>query len=76
MDSFRDNDTLCNLRYILRNWIAQSAIEKAEKDDFSQVQLLYKILSNPFVKNDEAEKVGFASPVPGWGKELVVSCSS
>lgn len=27
----------CNPRYILRNWMAQIAIEKAEKDDFTEV---------------------------------------
>lgn len=39
-----------NPRYILRNWMAQSAIEKAEKDDFSEVQLLLRILRRPFRK--------------------------
>merc|ERR1712008_350441 len=65
-----------NPRYILRNWIAQKAIEKAENGDFDMVELLYKILSNPYVENKEAEEQGFAGPVPNWSKDLVVSCSS
>lgn len=65
-----------NPRYILRNWIAQKAIEQAENGDFEMVKLLYKILSNPYVENKEAEKQGFAGPVPNWSKDLVVSCSS
>ena len=65
-----------NPRYILRNWIAQRAIEKAEKGDFSEVQLLYEVLSRPYEKQDKAEKAGYAGPVPEWSKELVVSCSS
>ena len=65
-----------NPRYILRNWIAQQAIEKAEKGDFSEVQLLYEVLSRPFEKQDKAESAGYAGPVPEWSKELVVSCSS
>ena len=65
-----------NPRYILRNWIAQKAIEQAENGDFEMVRLLYKILSNPYVENKEAEKQGFAGPVPNWSKDLVVSCSS
>ena len=66
-----------NPRYVLRNWMAQKAIEKAEKEqDFSMVQLLLKILSNPYEKQAEAETEGFADPVPDWSKDLVVSCSS
>jgi len=65
-----------NPRYVLRQWMAQSAILKAEKDDFSEVRLLHKILSNPFKIQQEAESAGYANPVPGWSKELVVSCSS
>jgi len=65
-----------NPRYILRNWIAQQAIEKAEKGDFSEVKLLYEVLSTPYVKQDKAEQAGYANPVPEWSKELVVSCSS
>ena len=65
-----------NPRYVLRQWMAQSAISKAENDDFSEVRLLYKVLSNPFKTQKEAESAGYASPVPGWSKDLVVSCSS
>ena len=65
-----------NPRYILRNWIAQQAIEKAEKGDFSEVQLLYQVLSRPYDKQEKAEEMGYAGPVPEWSKELVVSCSS
>ena len=65
-----------NPRYVLRQWMAQSAILKAENDDFSEVRLLQKILSKPFNTQKDAEAAGYANPVPGWSKELVVSCSS
>ena len=65
-----------NPRYILRQWMAQSAISKAENDDFSEVQSLLKVLSTPFKTQKEAESAGYANPVPGWSKDLVVSCSS
>jgi len=65
-----------NPRYILRNWIAQAAIEKAENDDFSEVQFLMEIFKNPYKVNQEAEKKGYASPVPKWGKKICLSCSS
>lgn len=42
---------LNNPRFILRNHIAQMAIEKAEKNDFSEARALLKLLENPF--NDE-----------------------
>ncbi len=65
-----------NPKYILRNWIAQKAIEAAEKGDFSVVQVLYRTLSNPYEIRADAEKLGFSGPVPDWSKDLVVSCSS
>jgi len=65
-----------NPRYILRNWIAQAAIEKAEDDDFSEVQFLMELFKNPYKVNHEAEKKGYASPVPQWSKRICVSCSS
>jgi hypothetical protein len=35
--------------------MAQSAIEKAEKDGFSEVQFLMKVLQHPFTISEEAE---------------------
>lgn len=32
-----------NPRYVLRNWMSESAIRKAEMNDFSEVCLLYLI---------------------------------
>uniref|UniRef100_A0A7M5WJL3 Selenoprotein O n=2 Tax=Clytia hemisphaerica TaxID=252671 RepID=A0A7M5WJL3_9CNID len=37
-----------NPRVVLRNYLAQEAIEAAENDDFSKVNDLLKILENPF----------------------------
>ncbi|KAG2449256.1 hypothetical protein HYH02_006001 [Chlamydomonas schloesseri] len=37
-----------NPRFILRNWIAQQAIEKAEKGDYSEVARVFALLRNPF----------------------------
>jgi len=77
----RDEDRLpkmqaVNPRYILRNWIAQVAIEKAEEDDFSEVQFLLEIFKNPYKVNQEAEKKGYGSPAPEWSKKICLSCSS
>ncbi|XP_038046390.1 protein adenylyltransferase SelO, mitochondrial-like [Patiria miniata] len=37
-----------NPRFILRNYIAQNAIEAAEKGDFSEVQRVLKLLETPY----------------------------
>jgi len=65
-----------NPRYILRNWIAQAAIQRAEEDDFSEVQFLLQLLTNPYRINHLAEQKGYASPPPKWSAKLVLSCSS
>lgn len=65
-----------NPRYVLRNWMAESAVRKAENNDFSEVRLLHQVLQHPFRKQAVAEKAGYASRPPSWAKELKVSCSS
>ncbi|TMS09064.1 UPF0061 protein [Larimichthys crocea] len=65
-----------NPRYVLRNWMAESAIKKAEMNDFSEVELLHHILSSPFVTQETAEEAGYAARPPLWAKRLKVSCSS
>lgn len=43
-----------NPKYVLRNWMAQIAIEKAEGGDYSEVNQLLTTLSDPFaVREDE-----------------------
>ena len=37
-----------NPRFVLRNYLAQQAIAKAEKGDFSEVNKLYRILQDPY----------------------------
>ena len=65
-----------NPRYILRNWMAQAAIEKADEGDFEEVRKLLKVLKRPFAMQKEAEEAGYARPPPRWAKEIRVSCSS
>jgi uncharacterized protein YdiU (UPF0061 family) len=63
-----------NPAYVLRNYMAQEAIEAAENGDFSEVELLLTILKNPFITRPEAEK--YAGLPPDWASEITVSCSS
>lgn len=39
-----------NPTFILRNWIAQAAIEEAEKGNYSGVRTVLKMLTNPYDK--------------------------
>ncbi|XP_077158836.1 protein nucleotidyltransferase YdiU-like isoform X6 [Paroedura picta] len=65
-----------NPRYVLRNWMAESAIRKAERNDFSEVHLLLRVLQHPFKTQTVAERAGYAQRPPAWAKEIKVSCSS
>ena len=62
--------------YILRNHMAQKAIELAERDDFSEVERLFKLLSQPFTKQVDLEKAEDLAPLPSDVPEISVSCSS
>lgn len=63
-----------NPKFILRNHLAQRAIEMAQQDDFSEVNRLQGILSRPFDEQAEFERYALA-PLPD---EVVsdLSCSS
>lgn len=62
--------------YILRNHMAQKAIELAERNDFSEVDRLFKLLSQPFTKQVDLEKAEDLAPLPSDVPEVMVSCSS
>lgn len=62
--------------YILRNHIAQKAIELAERNDFSEVERLFNLLSQPFERNVALEKTEDLAPLPNDVPEVMVSCSS
>ena len=64
-----------NPKYILRNYLAQVAIGKAEKErDFSEVDRLLKLLGRPF--DEQPERADYAAPPPDWAQHISVSCSS
>lgn len=64
-----------NPRYVLRNHMAQRAIEAAEQDDFSEVNRLFQILANPFEQHP-LERPEDLAPLPSDVPEVAVSCSS
>lgn len=62
--------------YILRNHMAQKAIELAERNDFSEVERLFSLLSQPFTRQTDLEKPEDLAPLPSDVPEVMVSCSS
>ena len=64
-----------NPKYILRNYLAQNAIEKAGKNrDFSEIDRLLNLLVKPFDEQPEMES--YAATPPEWAQQIEVSCSS
>ncbi|MBV6753164.1 YdiU family protein [Pseudomonas chlororaphis] len=63
-----------NPLYILRNYLAQKAIDAAESGDYSEVRQLHEVLSKPFEEQAGMER--YAERPPEWGKHLEISCSS
>lgn len=63
-----------NPKFILRNYLAQLVIDKAEEGDFSEVKILATLLANPFAEHPEFE--AYANLPPEWGKGMEISCSS
>jgi len=68
-----------NPKYVLRNWMAQLAIDAAESDDYSIAKELYELLKNPYDEQIEYELKWFQKR-PEWARHRVgcsmLSCSS
>jgi hypothetical protein len=63
-----------NPKFVLRNHIVQTAIEKAQNGDYSEVNTLLEVLQKPFDEQTEMER--FAEPPAEGAKKIVISCSS
>ena len=64
-----------NPKYVLRNYMAQIAIEKAQRDgDFSETDALLQLLQTPFDEHPESEH--YSGHPPDWAQGIAVSCSS
>ena len=68
-----------NPKFVLRNWMAQLAIDAAEEGDYSICEELYQLLKNPYSEQPEFEEKWFKKR-PEWARHRVgcsmLSCSS
>jgi uncharacterized protein YdiU (UPF0061 family) len=63
-----------NPKFVLRNHLAQAAIEKAEARDYSELERLHAILRAPFDEQPGNER--YAEPPEPSAPRVEVSCSS
>lgn len=63
-----------NPKYILRNYLAEQAIQKAEAGDYREIETLRRILSHPY--DEQPKHESYAAAPPDWAAGICVSCSS
>ncbi|GAC1349014.1 MAG: YdiU family protein [Vulcanimicrobiaceae bacterium] len=63
-----------NPKYVLRNYLAQTAIEAAQRRDYAEIERLQTVLSRPFDEQPAFDR--YAAPPPESARAISVSCSS
>ncbi|MDH5572992.1 MAG: protein adenylyltransferase SelO family protein, partial [Gammaproteobacteria bacterium] len=64
-----------NPKFILRNHLAEIAIQKATQDnDYAEIDTLLKLLQQPF--DEHPELYSYSAMPPEWAQDIEVSCSS
>jgi len=74
----KEKMNLVNPKYVLRNYMAQLAIDQADNGDYSLIHNFYSMLSKPYEDQPEFEK--WYAKRPEWARHKVgcsmLSCSS
>jgi uncharacterized protein YdiU (UPF0061 family) len=77
-EAIRESMLQANPKYVLRNYLAQQAIEAAETGDLSLLNRLMEVLKTPFAEQPEHDDL--AAKRPDWAREkpgsATLSCSS
>jgi len=77
-DAIRADMLRANPKYVLRNYLAQEAIEAAEADDLTVLETLMAVLKRPY--DDQPEHDELAKKRPEWARTrpgcATLSCSS
>ena len=77
-DQRKEKMNLVNPKYVLRNYMSQLAIDKADAGDYSLIKEFETLLQNPYDEQPEYEK--WFVKRPDWARTRVgcsmLSCSS
>lgn len=69
---------LANPKYVLRNYMAQLAIDEADKGNYELIEELYQLLKKPY--DEQPDQVKWFAKRPEWARNKVgcsmLSCSS
>ena len=73
-DARRARMNRINPKYVLRNYLAETAIQRAQARDYSEIERLLEVLQKPY--DEQAAMEHYAALPPDWASAIEVSCSS